>query len=43
MAWGKGKTKQSSTVEKDLDDEASADNKDKYEVFQTKDSTGEGN
>ena len=43
MARGKGKTKQSSTVEKDLDDEASADNKDKYEVFQTEDSTGEGN
>ena len=42
MARGKGKTKQSSTIEKDLDDEASADNKDKSEVSQTEDSTGEG-
>ena len=43
MARGKGKTKQSSNIEKDLDDEASADNKDKSEVSQTEDSTGENN
>ena len=43
MARGKGKTKQSSTIKKDPDDEASVDNKDKYEVSQTEDSTGEGN
>ena len=42
MAKGKSKTKQSSTIEKDLDDESSADNEDQTEVSQTKDSTGEG-
>ena len=42
MARGKSKTKQSSTLDKDLDDESSADNKDQTEVYQTKDSTGEG-
>ena len=40
MTRGKGKTKQSSTLEKDLDAKASADNKDQYEVSQTKYSTG---
>ena len=43
MARGKGKTKQSSTMEKDLDDEASVENKDKSEISKTEDSTGEGN
>ena len=43
MARGKGKTEQSSTLEKNLDYEASAQNKDKSEVSQTEDSTGEGN
>ena len=42
-ARDKSKTKQSSTLEKDLDAEASADNKDQTEVSQTRDSTGEGN
>ena len=42
MARGRSKTKQYSNLEKDLDDEASADNKDQTEVYQTKDSTGEG-
>ena len=42
MARGKSKTKQSSTLEKDLDAEASADNKDQPEVYQTEESTGEG-
>ena len=42
MARGKGKTKQSSTLEKDLDSEASVDNKDQYEVSQTEESNGEG-
>ena len=42
MARGKSNTKQSSTLEKDLYAEASADNKDQNEVSQTKDSTGEG-
>ena len=43
MDRGKGKTKQSSTIEKDLDDEASAENKDKSEVSQTEDSTVDNN
>ena len=43
MARGKIKTKQYRTLEKDLDAEASADNKDQTEVSQTRDSTGEGN
>ena len=42
MARGKGKTNQSSTLEKDLDSEASVDNKDQYEVSQTEESNGEG-
>ena len=42
MATGKRKTKQSSALEKDLDAETSADNKDQLEVTQTEDSTGEG-
>ena len=42
-ARDKSKTKQSSTLEKDLDAEASADNKDQTEVSQTKESTGEEN
>ena len=42
MARGKSKTKQSSTLEKDLDAGTSADNKDQTEVSQTEDSTGEG-
>ena len=37
MAKSKSNTKQSSTLEKDLDAEASADNKDKTEVSQTED------
>ena len=43
MARGKIKTKQYRTLEKDLDAEASADNKDQTEVYQNEDSTGEGN
>ena len=43
MAKGKSKTKQSSTLKKNLYAEASADNKDQTEVSQTRDSTGEGN
>ena len=42
MARGKSKTKQSSTFKKDLDAEASEDNKDQTEVSQTEDSTVEG-
>ena len=42
IARGKSKTKKSSTLEKGLDSEASADNKDQTEVSQTEDSTGEG-
>ena len=40
MARGKSKTKQYSSLDKDLDAEASADNKDQPEVSQTEDSTG---
>ena len=43
MARGKSKTKQSSTLEKDLDAEASENNKDQTEVSQTNNSTVEGN
>ena len=39
---GKSKTKQSTTLEKDLDAEVLADNKDQPEVSHTKESTGEG-
>ena len=42
MARCKSKTKQSSILEKDLDAEASSDNKDQTENYQTEDSTGEG-
>ena len=42
MNRGKSKTKQSSTLEKDLDAEVSADNKYQPEFSHTKDSTGEG-
>ena len=42
MARFKSKTKKSSTLEKDLDAETSADNKDQTEVSQTDDSNGEG-
>ena len=42
MARGKSNTKQCSILKKDLDAEASADNKGQTEVSQTEDSTGEG-
>ena len=42
MARGKSKTKKYSTLEKDLDAEASADNKYQPGFSHTKDSTGEG-
>ena len=41
MAKGKSNTKQSSTLKKDLDAEAPADNTDQTEVSQTEESTGE--
>ena len=42
MARSKSKTNQSSTLEKDLDAKASANNKDQPEFYQTEDYTGEG-
>ena len=42
MAVGKSKTKQYSTLKKDLDDEVSAGNKDQPEVSHYEESTGEG-